>query len=111
MPDTQAKLAELARTRPLPNADFAQHSTDDPARQLLGERHLLAAQVELRAIPQHGLRKALRETQGRNLAPQMNDELPTALLRLLEQALAAADWQLPPKPATHPARTAPILLG
>jgi hypothetical protein len=96
MPEARAMLEDAARSRPLPNADFTQHFSTDNTRQPMGPEPLLAAEVELQADPQRGLRMQVREAQGRHVTLQFNEELHAALSRLFEQALAAADWGLAP---------------
>jgi hypothetical protein len=111
LPEARAMLADVARQRPLPNADFTQHFNSEDARQPLGPQPLLAAEVELQAEPNGGLRMKVSEAQGRQITLQFNDELHAALSRLFEQALTAADWGLPPlaPPATAQAQVPPVL--
>jgi hypothetical protein len=96
LPEARAMLEDAVRSRPLPNADFTQDFSTDNTRQPLGAEPLLAAEVELQADAQRGLRMQVREARGRQIALQFNEELHAALSRLFEQALAAADWGLTP---------------
>jgi len=96
LPEARAMLEDAVRSRPLPNADFTQHFSTDSTRQPMGPEPLLAAEVELQADAQRGLRMQVREAQGRHVTLQFNEELHAALSRLFEQALAAADWGLAP---------------
>jgi hypothetical protein len=108
-PEARATLAEAARSTPLPGADFSQKfAAAEPGHKPLGQEPLLATEIELQSTPARGLRMKLREQQGRNFALQINEELAVALLRLLEQALLAADWGLrveTPPAADNPAAT------
>jgi hypothetical protein len=99
LPEARAMLEDAVRSRPLPNADFTQHFSADNTRQPLGPEPLLAAEVELQADAQRGLRMQVREAQGRHITLQFNEELHAALSRLFEQALAATDWGLAPPAA------------
>lgn len=94
MPEARAMLADVARSRPLPNADFTQRFTSDSASLPLGKEPLLAAEIELQASAQRGVLMTIRESRDRHVALQINEELHAALLRLFEQALDAADWGL-----------------
>ena len=109
LPEARAMLAESARLRTLPNADFKQPFNADQTSQPLGDEPLLAAEIELKADPQRGLWMTVREAQGRHVALQMNEELHTAMLRLFEQALTSADWNLPRTPAQAPAERPALL--
>ena len=110
-PEAQAMLVEAARTRPLPHADFSQPFGGDNARQPLGAEPLLAAEVELRAQAKGRLLMTVAESGGRRITLQLSDDLHAALLRLLEQAVAAADWALVPPPVAADERAAPALLN
>lgn len=103
LPEARVMLEEVVRNRPLPNADFSQHFSTENSSQPLGEQPLLAAEVELQADAQRGLRMQVREAQGRHITLQFNAELHAALSRLFEQALVAADWGLAAPVAAAPA--------
>ena len=112
LPEARAMLAEAARARPLPNADFRQPFADEGTRQPLGAEPLLATEVELRARPAEGhVQLTICESAGRQIALQLSDDLHAALLRLLEQALAAADWGLAAPPVPTIAGTPPERLN
>lgn len=109
LPEARAMLADAARQRPLPNADFTQSFNSVSAHQPLGPQPLLATEVELQADAAGGLRIKICESQGRQITLQFNDELHAALTRLIEQALAAADWGLPLPAAPAPDTAPPVL--
>jgi hypothetical protein len=111
-PEAQAMIAESVRNRPLANADFSQPFSTELAQRPLGEEPMLAAEVELQARPQAsgGLRVTVSDGQ-RRITLQLNDDLHSAMLRLLEQATAAADWGLAPPCATAGTPQAPPLLN
>jgi hypothetical protein len=113
LPEARAMLADAVRSRPLPNADFSQRFSTDNSRQPMGPEPLLAAEVELQADTQRGLRMHVREAQGRQITLQFNEELHAALSRLFEQALATADWglALPAEPAGSDGPAPPPLLN
>ena len=116
LPEAQAMMAEVARARPLANANFTTPFDPKPAAQPLGPEPLLPTAVDLGpGANGKGLRISAREPGGRHMSLQLSDDLATALLRLLEQALLEADWSLggaapaapapaePPGPALPPA--------
>lgn len=109
LPEAQAMLADAARQRSLRHADFTQQFVDARAHQPLGPQPLLATEVELQADAKGGLRMKISESQGRQITLQFNDELHAALTRLIEQALAAADWGLPLPVAAIPDAPPPVL--
>lgn len=110
LPEARAMLADAARQRPLPNADFTQHFNHDDARQPLGPQPLLATEIQLQADAKGGLRMKVCESQGRQITLQFNDELHAALSRLFEQALVAAEWGLL-QPAAPTPETVPQVLN
>jgi hypothetical protein len=101
VPEARALMAEVARTRELPGADFSQpFDRSMPASEPLGAEPLLPQTVDLGPRPEGGgLAIRLRDGGGRALALQLDPDLSSALLRLLEQALRQADWGLPVAPA------------
>lgn len=111
LPEARAMLAEAVRSRPLPHADFSQPFGGENDRQPLGAEPLLATEVELRPQTGGGLQMRVSESGGRRIVLQLNDELHAALLRLLEQAVAASDWGLAPPAAAaaSPEERPPLL--
>ena len=102
LPEAQAMLAQAVRDRPLPGASFAEPFDSRPAAQPLGAEPLLPEAIDLGPGDKgQGLKLQLREDSGRRLAMQLSADLATALLRLMEQALAAADWGLVVAPAAE----------
>ena len=101
LPEAQQMLEEVARERPLKDTDFAQpFAGAEGASHPLGPEPLLPGEIDVQSPPTGGLVIALRELRGRRLDLTLNDELATALLRLLERAVEQADWALPgPPPA------------
>jgi hypothetical protein len=100
LPEAQAMLAQAVRDRPLPGASFAEPFDNRPAAQPLGAEPLLPDAIDLGPGDSgQGLKLQLREDGGRRLAMQLSADLATALLRLMEQALGAADWGLVIAPA------------
>lgn len=108
LPEAQAMMAEVARARPLAHANFTTPFDPKPAAQPLGPEPLLPTAVDLGpGVDGKGLRIAVREPAGRHMTLQLSDDLATALLRLLEQALAEADWGLAGPSAAQPAAPQP----
>ncbi len=104
LPEARAMLAQAARERPLATAQFGQPFQHESVAQPLGADPLLPAGFQLSPVAQNaGLILALQESGGRNLKLQLSSDLSAALLRLIEQALAEADWNLAPAPAPEAA--------
>ena len=111
LPEAQAMLAQAVRDRPLANARFNEPFNLQAAAQPLGPEPLLADAIDLGPGNEgRGLNIRLREAAGRSMALQLNDDLATALLRLLGQALSDADWGLLPSAAAE-APTGPRVLN
>lgn len=113
MPEAQAMLTQAARERPLATARFDEVFDTQALSQPLGPEPLLPEAVDLGPTTDGpGLQLQVREAGGRRLSLKLNDDLATALLRLLEQALAEADWGLPAAEAATPVGpTTPIVLN
>lgn len=96
LPEARPMLAEAMRTRPLPGASFDQPFDTRAAARPLGAEPLLPEAIDLGpGAGGKGLKLQLREGNGgRSITVQLTADLATALQRLLEQALAAADWGL-----------------
>ncbi len=106
VPEARAMLAQAARERPLATAQFDQPFTQEAATRPLGPEPLLPAGFKLSpGVNNVGLLLEMQEASGRNLKLQLSDDLSAALARLIEQALAEADWSL--APATAPAIAEP----
>jgi hypothetical protein len=110
LPEAQAMMAQAARDRPLPTARFNEPFNAQPVAQPLGPEPLLPEAIDLGPGPDgKGLQMQLRETAGRRMSLRLNDDLATALMRLLEQALKEADWDLAPWAAPATEAAAPVL--
>lgn len=114
VPEAQPMLAQAMRDRPLRGASFDQPFAQQAASRPQGDVPLLPEAIDLGpGDGGKGLRIQLRESvdpasaTGRRLAVQLNADLATALQRLLEQALAGADWNLPVAPPATDAASAP----
>lgn len=93
LPEAQAMMAQAARERPLPTASFNEPFDAKAVAQPLGPEPLLPEAVDLGpGADGKGLQLQLRETGNRRITLKLNDDLATALMRLLEQALKEADW-------------------
>lgn len=105
-PETQQMLEQVAAQRPLKDTDFAQpFAGSDGASFPLGPEPLLPGEIDLATPPGGGIVLVLREPRGRRLELKLGTDLATALLRLLDQTLATAEWSLPPRQAAAPAET------
>ncbi len=95
LPEAQAMVAQAIRDRPLPGASFAEPFDTRVVAQPLGTEPLLPEAIDLGpGEGGQGMKLQLREGGGRSLAMQLSADLAAALQRLLEQALAVADWGL-----------------
>jgi len=109
VPEARLMLEQAALQRALPGTQFNQpFVADESSRHPLGTEPLLPDAADLKPGPGGGLHLVLRETRGRHLDIGLTPELAVAMLRLLDNALAAADWQLtageaPAPPAAEPA--------
>lgn len=113
VPEAQQMLEQVARERPLKDTDFAQaFAGAEGASHPLGPEPLLPGEIDVQSPPAGGLVIALRELRGRRLDLTLNDDLATALLRLLERAVEQAEWALPgPPPAADAAAPDPQRLN
>ena len=93
LPEARDMLAQAARSRSLPNTDFATPFDAKATALPLGAQPLLPVAIDLGPGPEgKGLALAAREADGRNIRLALSDDLATGLMRLLEQALVATDW-------------------
>lgn len=99
LPEAQAMLQQVARERPLPNADFSTQFDPTPQVQPLGPEPLLPAEIQMTPAGTGGMTLSLREHRARSLELRLSADLSSALLRLVDQALASADWAIGPLPA------------
>ena len=115
LPEAQAMMAQAARTRPLPNTDFATPFDPKPSSRPLGPEPLLPMAFDIGPGQQgKGVRLAAHEPDGRNITLELSEDLATGLMRLLEQALVEADWGFLESPTAQnePASaTPPVVLN
>ena len=104
LPEAREMMAQVARARPLAHANFSTPFDAKPVAQPLGPEPLLPTAIDLGpGADAKGLRITVREPGGRHMTLALSADLATALMRLLEQALAEADWGLgPAAPAPTP---------
>ncbi len=105
LPEAREMMAQAVRDRPLPAADFNARFDAEATTQPLGPEPLLPAAIDMAPGPAGpggapvGLLLKLREHRGRSLELRLGDDLATALLRLVDKALVAAEWGLGASPA------------
>jgi hypothetical protein len=110
VPEARQMLEQAALQRPLPGTQFNQpFVADEHSRHPLGTEPLLPDAADLRPGAGGELHLLLRETRGRQLDIGLTQELATALLRLMDSALAVADWGLvaPAETEAGPAQAGP----
>ncbi len=104
VPEAQQMLEQVARERPLKDADFSQaFAGSEGVTHPLGPEPLLPGEIDLTAPPGGGIVLVLREPRGRRLEIKLGNDLATALMRLLDQTLQAAQWSLAQRQPTLPA--------
>ncbi len=113
VPEARQMLEQAALQRTLQGADFAQPFAIADASHPLGPEPLLPDAADLRPGADGQLTLAVREPRGRRIEIALNAELAAALLRLLDSALAAAEWGLdaPATPQAAPGGGEPQLPG
>lgn len=94
VPEARQMLEQAALQRSLQGADFAQPFASADASHPLGPEPLLPDAADLRPGADGQLTLAVREPRGRRVEIALDAELATALLRLLDSALVAAEWGL-----------------
>ena len=95
MPEAREMLAQTARARPLPGADFNAPFNPQATALPMGPEPLLPITANMRPRPDGpGMVLHLRDDQGRSLSVQLTSDMCTALSRLLEKAITDADWGL-----------------
>ena len=95
VPEARQMLEQAALDRPLANADFGKPFVSTDASYPLGPEPLLPDTVDLRPGQGGQIMLAFREPRGRRIEVTLSNELSTALLRLVDSALVAAQWGLP----------------
>ncbi len=106
VPEAHEMLAQAARVRPLPGADFKAPFNAQATAQPLGPEPMLPVAADMGPRTDGpGMALRLRDDQGRSLTVQLTGDMCTALSRLLEKALVDADWglSLGTAPAATPA--------
>jgi len=113
VPEARQMLEQAALQRTLQGADFAQPFASADASHPLGPEPLLPDAADLCPGADGQLTLAVRELRGRRIEIALNAELASALLRLLDSALVAAEWGVPAlttdrgAPAAEPASPVP----
>ena len=95
VPEARQMLEQAALERPLANADFGKPFVSNDASYPLGPEPLLPDTVDLRPGAGGQITLAFREPRGRRIEVALSTELSIALLRLVDSALATAQWGLP----------------
>ena len=108
VPEAHEMLAQTARARPLPSANFQAPFNPQATAQPLGPEPMLPITADLGPRTDGpGLAMRLRDEQGRSLAVQLTGDMCVALSRLLEKALVDADWGLAATASPAPAPAGP----
>jgi hypothetical protein len=104
LPEAREMLAQAALERPLQSADFKTRFDATATAQPLGPEPLLPAAIDLAPGPQgKGLALKVRDEGGRTIELRLGDDLATALVRLMDKAIAASDWGLQAATSSAPA--------
>ena len=93
-PEARQALLDMERERALQKANFSKRYDDTARERPLGAEPLLVARMNTGRNPQgqHVLALAPREGQGVNLA--MDDTLLHGVCKLLQDAVARAEWDI-----------------
>lgn len=94
VPEAREMLAEAAREKSLEKADFKTAFDASAARPALGPEPMLPVAVDLGHDAKGAVVFAVRDTQGRTLSLNLGEDLANGLMKLVESALAGADWGL-----------------
>lgn len=95
MPEAREMLAQTARARPLPGADFNAPFNPQATALPIGPEPLLPITANMGPRPGGpGMVLHLRDDQNRGMSVQLTSDMCTALSRLLEKAMVDADWGL-----------------
>ena len=92
LPEARAMLAQAVRERPLPAANFDLPFDARALAQPLGAAPLLATTVDLTPDGSVLSIRVREAASRRSIEMRLSDDLATALCRLFDAALAAADW-------------------
>jgi len=115
VPEARDMLADAARERALEKADFKTPFDASAAHHALGPEPMLPVAIDLGRDAQGALVLSVRDMQGRQLSLNLGEDLANGLMKLVESALARADWGLvaAPRqaPAEPPAATPPRVLN
>jgi hypothetical protein len=87
-------LAEVARDKPLPNANFGTPFNAEGAKLPLGDEPMLPTEVNLQTSVQ-SLTLRWRDQAGRRLSMELSEEMALGLMRLMDKALAESAWDKP----------------
>ena len=104
LPEARDMLAEVARERALERADFKTEFDASGARLALGPEPMLPVAADLGQDSQGALVFSVRDAHGRTLSLNLGEDLANGLMKLVESALAGADWGLTVGVAPAPAQ-------
>jgi hypothetical protein len=108
VPEAREMLAQAARERALKSTDFKTQFNPTATKLPLGPEPMLPTAIDLRKAPRGAIVLAIRDTQGRSLELQLGEDLANGWMKLVENALAQADWGIeivakaPEAPAAAP---------
>jgi hypothetical protein len=103
VPEARDMLAEAAREKALEKADFKTPFDASAGRHALGPEPMLPVAVDLGHDAKGALVFSVRDGHGRQLSLNLGEDLANGLMKLVESALAAADWGLTVGASTAPA--------
>jgi len=103
-PFKRGMLAGFQRDSLLESADFSQSFRNGASALPLGDSPLLVTDVQVSQPREHTVRIEFSDRQAASAGPRsfsvdMDGSLMQGMMHLLDQAVLAADWQLPVPPA------------
>ena len=93
-PEARRELLNFEHEKAVQQSDFETPFTAETPNLPLGEAPVLLTRFQLRQLDSEHVVLSIGNEQGVNLDLTLNSQLLHSLMALLEQTLAAADWQL-----------------
>jgi hypothetical protein len=93
-PDMRREVIEMQHQGYVGQGDFSQHFADQARQFPFGEQPLLVSKLELKQVPDGGHVLSLYSTQGKGIDIALDARLLHLFCKLLQDAVAASDWDM-----------------